>query len=94
MHGSNSINSINSSTNFPNQMKNILMVSAVAWLLTITLALVSSPSKSAGNEPLECLVQKGGTTGSKQATISPTCEADVGSDTTQGELYPATELKR
>ena len=91
MHGSNSINS---STNFRNQMKNILMVSAVAWLLTIALALVSSPSKSAGNETLRCQVQKGGTTGSKQTTQSPTCEADVGSDTTQGELYPTTELKR
>ncbi len=91
MHVSNPNNSI---TNFQNQMKNILMVSAVAWLLTIALALVSSHSTSAGNEPLRCLVQKGGTTGSKQATKSTACQAYIGSDTTQDELEPANALKR
>ncbi len=75
-------------------MKNILMVSAAAWLLTIALALVSSPPKSVGNEPLRCLVQKGGLTGSKQVTKSTLCEAYVGSDTPQEDLGPANELKR
>lgn len=84
----------NSTTNFLYQMKNILMVSAASWLLTIALALVSSPSKSAGNELLRCLVQKGGTLGSKQATKSPSCEAYVGSDTAEVELGLANELKR
>ena len=84
----------NSSTNFQNQMKNILMVSAAAWLLTIALALISSPPKSVGNEPLRCLVQKGGTTGSKQVTKSTSCEAYVDSDTPQEDLGPANELKR
>jgi hypothetical protein len=84
----------NSFTNFLNQMKNILLVSAAAWLLTIALALVSSPSKSAANEPLRCLVQKGGTVQSKQATKSTSCQAYVGSDTRQDELEPANALKR
>jgi len=75
-------------------MKNILLVSAVAWLLTIALALMSSPSKSAGNEPQKSLVQKGGTPGSKQATKSPPCEAYVGSDTTEDERDPVNVLKR
>jgi hypothetical protein len=75
-------------------MKNILLVSAAAWLLTIALALVSSPSKSAGNEPLRCLVQKSGTVQSKQATKSPICEASVGSDTTPDEIDPSNVLKR
>jgi hypothetical protein len=73
-------------------MKNMIMVSAVAWLLTITLALVSSPSKSAGNEL--CLVHKGGTLPSKTAAKLPTCEAYVGSDTRSEELDTAKELKR
>ena len=75
-------------------MKNILMVSAAAWLLTIALALVSLPPKSAGNEPLKCLVHKGDTLRSKQAEKSPLCEAYVGSDTAEVELGLADELKR
>jgi len=75
-------------------MKNILLVSAIAWLLTIALALVSSPSKSVGNEPLECLVQKGGTPDSKQARKSPPCEAYVGSDTAEDERDPVNVSKR
>ena len=75
-------------------MKNILMVSAVAWLLTIALALVSLPSKSVGNEPLKCLVHKADTLRPKQATKSQLCEAYVGGGTTQDELGPADELKR
>jgi hypothetical protein len=75
-------------------MKNILLVSAVAWLFTIALALVSSPSESAGNEPLKCLVQKGGTVQSKQATKSTSCQAYVGSDTTPDEIDPSNVLKR
>ena len=91
MHDSN-LN--NSTTNFLNQMKNILMVSAVAWLFTIALALVSSPSESAGNEPLKCLVPKAGTQHSKVATKSPMCEAYVGSDTAPDEIDPPSVLKR
>jgi hypothetical protein len=70
------------------------LVSAVAWLLTIALALVSSPSKSALNEPLMSLVQKDGTLSSKIATKSPICEASVGSDTTPDEIDPSKVLKR
>jgi hypothetical protein len=75
-------------------MKNNLLVSAVAWLLTIALALMSSPSQSAGNEPLMCLVQNGGTPGSKQATKSPPCEAHGGGDVAEDERDPVNALKR
>ena len=85
---------VNPTNKFKFQMKNILMVSAAAWLLTIALALVSLPPKSAGNEPLKCLVHKGDTLRSKQAEKSPPCKAYVGSDATPDELDPANELKR
>lgn len=75
-------------------MKNILMVSAVAWLLAIVLALMSSPPKSAGNEPLKCLVQKSNSRHSQKTEKSTLCEAYVGSDTPDDELGPANELKR
>lgn len=67
-------------------MKNILAVSAVAWLLTIALALMSSPPKSAQNESFECAIRDGDKPQSKKATKTAGCEAYVGSETTEDKL--------
>jgi hypothetical protein len=76
------------------QMKSILMVSAVAWMLTIALAMASSPRKSAGNEALKCLVDKGDVLHSKQTAQTPACETCVGCDADDGELELNHKLNR
>jgi hypothetical protein len=75
-------------------MKSILMVSAVAWMLTIALALVSSPQKSAGNEALKSQVHGGDALRSKQTVKIPPCETSVVSAAVKEELELDNKLNR